>query len=64
MDKTKRERTQSMKRDYDKELKEVLSEALKNINPEILQAIELVQKMNMNQTTQIQVEISNSGTLI
>lgn len=63
MDKTKRVSSQSGKRDYDKELKEVFSKALKSINPEIMQAIELVQKMNINQTSEIQIEISSSGTL-
>lgn len=62
MDSNSKNQNQPTKRDYDKELKDVFSEALKKVDPEIMQAIELVQKMNMTTNNQIQITISNSGT--
>lgn len=62
MDNNKKNNLQPIKRDYDKELKNVFSEALEKIDPEIMQAIELVQKMNMATNNQIQITISSSGS--
>lgn len=49
-------------RDYDKERQEIFSEALKKIDPNILQAIELVQKMNSVPNNQFQITVSSIGT--
>lgn len=62
MENNQKNKQHPIKRDYDKELKEVFSEALDKINPEIMQAIELVQKMNIATNNQIQIIISSSGT--
>lgn len=49
-------------KDYDKEIKDVLSHALKKVNPKILRTIELIEKLNFTSQNKLEITNSNSGT--
>lgn len=50
------------KRDYDKEIQDVLSNALKKVSPKILRTIELIEKLNFSSQNKLEITNSNSGT--
>lgn len=50
------------KKDYDKEIHDVLSNALKKVNPKILQTIELIEKLNFPNQNKLEITNSTSGT--
>jgi len=52
------------KRDYDKEIHDVFSNALKKVNPKILRTIELIEKLNFSNQNKMEITISHSGTTL
>jgi archaellum component FlaF (FlaF/FlaG flagellin family) len=50
--------------DYEKEIKEIFDDALKEIDPELLKTIEIISQINESNSNEIQVKTYSNGTFM